>query len=271
MMVGCSASRPRLRQAPVVPLETADEVSWWESTARPDTLGIIAVFVALVDDGGDGECPAVDESGNSTVVTGGCTDASGKVWTGKASHKTDGAVSRVRLRDFGQGQARLTGTVELEANDRPQFAMNLRMEGPTLHSGPDAPQWMALDVRGARETNGAWSGEGDLAAQGKGRVRMKAHDIMFDDKGCGHEPVAGRLELWSGEHHVVVDYDGATDCDPTGTARWSRDGVEQGELDVDGGLDCNPMPAKGSPPPVSGALLLLLGVGRRRVRRTPGD
>ena len=56
----------------------------------------------------------------------------------------------------------------------------------------------------------------------------------------------------------------SSDCDPEGTARWSLNGEDQGELTgVDGDLGCEPS-KDGGAVPVSGAMLLLLGARRRR-------
>jgi hypothetical protein len=69
---------------------------------------------------------------------------------------------------------------------------------------------------------------------------------------------------------VRVSYDGASDCDPSGTAHWTLDGIAQGELeDIDAGVGCrfDPNTAPGG---VLGLLVLLGSWPRRKSAARPG-
>lgn len=264
--VGCSASGRSLRSAPPAALSEPTPVGEWESVARPDGLHVIASFIALVGAAEPSECPVVERSEQVTVLRGGCTDASGERHHGWARVITTDDGARVRLRGFGDSEGRATGRVRVWAEPRARFDIDLVVE-PGLHHGENlpAPAWTAIDAKGSRDEHGAWNGEGRLASEGRGMVRMKARGIVLDDR-CSHEPLRGTLELSTKEHTVLVTYDGDVDCDAEGTARWSLDGVDQGELEgIDGGLSCESSEGGGEVP-VSGAMVLLVGMRRRRRR-----
>ena len=269
VLAGCSASGPGIRTAPPAPLREPASITEWESLVRPDGLHMLATAIALLGaDDGKGSCPRVERSGSVTTLTGDCSDASGKRHEGRARVVTHGNVTRVRLDDYDDAEVRATGRVRLVSEPQPRFAMDLRLEpGLQLDDSAPAPAWTALDVEGYRDTEG-WHALGTLAAEGRGSVRMRARGIELG-KACPHEPLRGTVGLWSGEHQVRIDYDGATDCDPEGTARWSLDGVAQGELEgIAGNMGCEAS-EDGGEVPVSGAMLLLLGIRRRR--RRPAD
>ncbi len=271
LLVGCSATRSTLREAPPATLQHAESVAEWQQLVRPDLLMLIGMVVAIVD-AKDGECPIVSREGSRVTVQGGCTDASGKSWTGQARQFVDDTRVRARLRAFGHGERRVDGRVELRVEPEPSFVMNVVA---TEHSPDQPPHWLAIDARG-RRTAGTWSAHGEVATDELGRVELRAEGIVLDGDVCSHEPLRGHLELRSAEQWVRIDYDGATDCDPKGTARWSLDGVDQGELEgVGGELRCNP-DSNGSAPTGTGMLLGLVMLGRRRRTRagwcaiTPG-
>jgi hypothetical protein len=66
----------------------------------------------------------------------------------------------------------------------------------------------------------------------------------------------------SNEHTVVITYDGATDCDDDDSARWSRDGEDQGLV---AGVTCS---LGGGQTTCAGTIALVVAVillaGRRR-------
>ncbi|MCH9688032.1 MAG: hypothetical protein K0V04_41765 [Deltaproteobacteria bacterium] len=254
-----------MRQAPAASFEQEVDVAWWEAVARPEVLYLMAEWASVTAEPGS-VCPSVHRNGSVDTIEGGCTDKFGKAWTGRARRlRVDGGF-QIRMKDFGHDKARYSGRVQV-FEDGHRFDMDLVYEGTDLTSVEGvSPKWLAFDVSGERAPDGRWRGEGKLAADGHGRVKMKASDLAFDSASCKTEPLSGTLQLWAGGHAVEVDYDGRGDCDPVGTARWSRDGVDQGELEgISGGLDCNPTPSQDSPAPA--ALLLVLGVSRRRRRR----
>lgn len=270
--LGCSASGRALRSAPPAALAEPAPVLAWEDLARPDGLYTIATFVGLVG-AQEGPCPRVERSGSVTTVHGKCTDPQGDRIEGKARVIERNGETLVRLRGYGDAEAKVWGRVRLWTEPRPHFTIDLRIEpGLELEHVPGpAPAWTAIEAEGHRDEHGAWQAEGRLAAEGHGRVRMRATDVVLGDE-CSHEPLRGTTELWAGDEHVVITYDGATDCDSDGTARWSRNGVDQGELSgIDGSLSCDADEQQGGGAvPMSGAMLLMLGLRRRREPRAPG-
>jgi len=269
LLVGCSATRSTLREAPPATLHSAESVGEWQELVRPDLLLLIGTMVAIVDSKeGAGACPSVSRDGPRVTVQGGCTDAAGVTWTGQARQFVDDTRVRARLRAFGHGERRVDGRVDVRTEPEPSFVMKVVA---TEHE-PESDRrshWLAIDARGRRTASGEWSAEGEVATDELGRVQLRAEGIVLDGDVCAHEPLRGQLELWSDRQRVRIDYDGATDCDPKGTARWSLDGVDQGELQgVGGELRCNP-DSNGSAPTGTGMLLGLgmLGLRRRRLDR----
>lgn len=268
---GCSASHRQLRKAPPAALADPASVVVWEGLARPDLLHLIAGLLAAVD-ASKGECPRVDQDGALTVVTANCTDGSGSLRSGRARIVTREGEVRARLRGFGDHDGLVWGSVRVATEGAPRFALDVRVEAnePMRDLAPGST-WLAIDARGHRDPRGRWTVEGELAAEGRGRVRMRDTELELDDERCSHEPLTGLTELWAGEHHVEIRYDGATDCDDPGTARWWRNGVDQGELSgIAGGSGCSVATRRSDGLGALGVLLLLLGARRRCVtgRRT---
>jgi len=260
-----------MRKAPPAPLKDAASVGQWELLARPDFLFLLATFTAALDEV-QGECPKVERDGAFTIVRGDCVDASGTTHTGYARVSIDDDEIRVRLKNFGEADGvdagSVSGRVRVWVGDEPRFSMDLllRSDEPMDDLAPGST-WLAIKAEGSRNARQEWSMQGELAAEKLGRVKAKASGIDSDRERCKHEPLTGQTELWSGGHHVEIRYDGASDCDEPGTAKWWRDGVEQGELrGISGGLDCSVSGQRGRAR-FGVVALLLLGVGRCRRRR----
>lgn len=266
---GCSASHHLLRKAPPTPLGDAASVTIWEGLARADFLHSLAGWITTFEDQSE-PCPRVERDGAVAVVTGGCTDGSGSMHTGRARMVTKDGVVRARLHEFGDEDTRISGTVRVEAEGERRFALDLRVDStaPMKDLAPGAT-WLVIDAHGHRDATGRWQVEGEIAAEGRGRARIRGTDIELDDDRCTHEPLSGRTELWSGDHYVEIRYDGATDCDAARTAKWWRDGVEQGELEGIGGAGCS-VGSRSGLGPQGGVLLLLSLIGLRRRRRRRG-
>ena len=257
-----------LRKAPDTALADPTEVARWENLARPDFLALLGMLTVLVEKP-EGGCPSVRRDGAYTVVEGGCVDAKGNEHLGRARITHTDGQARARLRDYGKVEGgkktTLTGIVVLDTDTPAEFDIDLRIDAhPDLDDMAPGSTWLAIHATGRKQA-GAWSMQGELATESMGRVRARATDIVLDEDQCGSEPLSGQLELWSGEHHVQIGYDGATDCDSDGTAAWWRDGVAQGELSgIHGTLDCSVDPRGGRPGLGVGVLaLILLGLRRR--------
>lgn len=259
----CGESHRLLRRSPPATLDHAPVVLGWEGLARPELLHTIASWLAA---GGSerGPCPQVEQDGDRTVITGGCTTESGSTRVGRARIVTRGDEVRARLDGLGDDEQRVWGAVRVSTAGELRFSLDVRVQStePMQDLAPRAT-WLAIDAEGHRDASGRWFMEGELAAEGKGRVRVRSTGIVLDDEQCAHEPLAGRTELWAGDHHVEIRYDGATDCQDEGTARWWRDGVEQGELrGISGHAGCSI--ASPRERGLAGLLVLLAVLGRAR-------
>jgi hypothetical protein len=262
----CGSSHRLQRQAPPAALDDAPAVLGWGGLARPELLHTIASWLAAGEPG-RGPCPRVERDGALTVITGDCTNESGSRRMGWARIVTGPDEVRARLRGFGDEEQRVWGRLRVSTEGDPRFALDVRVQSsaPMQELAPGAT-WLAIDASGYRDARGRWFVEGELAAEGKGRVRVRGTDIAFDDDRCAHEPLAGRTELWAGKHHVEIRYDGATDCQDPGTARWWRDGVAQGELGgIPGESGCSVASPRGTDA-LAGLLVLLVAIGGRRWR-----
>ncbi|MEM6990767.1 MAG: hypothetical protein AAF721_09725 [Myxococcota bacterium] len=267
-LLGCSAAAPATRRAPAAQLQTAEQVRFWEELSRPDVLAILAAWVTPAR-GPDSVCPDVRVHGAATLFTGGCRHGRTSV-DGEAEvlRSTDGW--RARMREYGDARLTTTGSVQWWEGPeaRASFALDVHL---TLASAdPEEPEWLAVRYRGGTDEDG-WHGRGRLAAEGHGSVSVDSDRLDLAAKRCGSEPLAGHTRLRAGQTEVDITYDGASDCDVPGTAQWTRDGVDQGELtDIMGVTGCAPKPS-GSPGDGApgGALVLLLFAPRRRRRRQP--
>lgn len=262
--LGCGASHHARRTSPPSALGTAAEVVAWEGLARPDVLHTLAVLLVSIE-GSGGSCPRVEHEGEVTTITGGCTDPAGRLHAGRARLRTVDGEVRARLRDFGDEDAHVWGRMRVQPEGERRFALDVRVESsaPMRDLAPGST-WLAIDAHGHRDAKGRWQVEGELAAEGRGRVRLRGTDIALDGDRCTHEPLAGRLALWSGPHRVEIRYDGASDCDLARTARWWRDGAEQGELEgIASPMSCA-VGRRGGAASWGAAWLLLGLVGRRR-------
>jgi len=263
----CSASRGLQRRAPPADLDDAPAVLVWEGLARPELLHTIASWLAAADFGQD-PCPRVERDGDVAVVIGDCTTVSGSERVGRARLVTRGDELRARLHGFGDGEQRVWGDVRVTTEGQPHFELDVRVEmsEPMKDLAPGAT-WLAIDASGHRDARGRWSVKGELAADGRGRVRIRGTDIELDEDRCASEPLDGRTELWAAERHVEIRYDGSRDCQEPGTARWRLDGMDQGELiGISGDSGCSVASPRGSVG-LGGLLVLLAAVGGLRRRR----
>lgn len=272
--VACSPARPRLREAEGTTLEHADDLLRWELLTRPDMVFLMTALLGPNDS--KGPCPAVTRSEadpSLTLYTGECTDEAGHVWHGQAERwawtTDDRFTQRLRMRGYGSEDDTITGTTWLtgDGSNPTRFFVDLEMNNPGLEGDP---KWIAMRYRGAH-TGEDWRGHGRIAVDGWGRVATRSEGIVFDKGRCKSEPLAGKTILSAARHEVELEYDGATDCDQPGTAKWRYDGQPRGELSgVSGELGCTPSRDEDKPP--AGAWLVLICLGGLRLspgRRRP--
>jgi hypothetical protein len=189
----------------------------------------------------DAQCPTASDTGTTATVTGNCTDAKGRAWTGTASVDHGSSTRTVTLTDFGNdafgGSVKATGTVTIteEAPDRHSFAIDLVGGGgittTTKYNGT---------VVGTYDTPTTWNGSGSITRDGDffngGTVTATTVDQVRDNTRCPGEGFSGTTTITSDEHVAVITYDGSTACDPDHSARWTLDGEDQGTL---AGVTCS--------------------------------
>jgi hypothetical protein len=185
VLSGCSASQPQLRRAEPALLEDATLVRDWDGIVRPDALYMLAALLAASGEGSKG-CPSVVHTPSQTRVRGGCTDAAGDSWVGNARMRgrKDGATD-VRLSGFGT--AKLTADGRVRVDEEPmRVELDVHVELDEPHGGAGGPTWLSIDYQGHRDADGRWYGEGDIAAEARGRVRARTSGMLVDDEQCPH-------------------------------------------------------------------------------------
>ena len=272
--LGCSPTRPRVRKAEPTRLDRQDDLQRWELLTRPDLVFMLTALMAPEDS--DSACPSATVSESEpalTLFTGNCTDRNGRAWHGQAERwrwNADGhSIQRARMREYGGDDLGITGFTYLRHDDsnHAKFFVDVEMNNPELLGDPT---WLAMRYRGARGDEG-WSGRGSAAVDGWGSITARTEGMRFDGSRCKSEPVAGKTILSAGRHEVEIEYDGASDCDKPGTAKWSFDGEPRGELTgVSGEMGCSPSDDERGGKPPAGAWLVLLSVFSPRLRRLRG-
>jgi MYXO-CTERM domain-containing protein len=249
------------------PLEDAADIPTWANASS--ALGAfetvrepVAVFhghLAYPDPA----CPTTLADVVSSTITGGCTDSEGRAWTGTAIVTLDGPTLTVELDGFGHdafGSAPSSGFVTIEEVGPEEHAFDVDV---TSIGGVTTTIVYRGSVVGGFTGPTTWNGSGSVRKSGdffnSGAISAETIDQVRDDDACPGENLSGTTTMTSAEHVVVITYDGATDCDPDHSARWSRDGEDQGVI---ANITCSTGGASGF-----GALVLVVGllVRRRRV------
>jgi uncharacterized protein (TIGR03382 family) len=252
------------------PLSPDENIAGWANTAS--ALGVFTTgYEPLAFAVGDAQfadpsCPATADDGTTVTITGGCVDTGGVAWSGSATVvRGAGGALTLTLDAYGNdaflGPERTTGTfavVELAA-DHHAFEVDLVRSG-----GLTTTIAYSGTVRGDASGPTIWNGAGTISRRGDyfdgGTVEAATVDQLRDDAICPGEGISGRTTMTSAEHAVVIEYDGATDCDAADSARWSRDGVDQGTIE---GITCS----AGDPGGLGALAVVLVALGRRRRRR----
>ncbi len=228
-------------------------------------------------------CPEVETKDGVTTMRGGCVDANGTEWFGEVEQDGD----RVTYRGFGSAEAsdcehpggsewdgtfegaadlgngvhafravvRLTEFGELGPECEPADGVAAFVyEGTVEIAGED------LDGDGVGDVT-TWSGAGEYGNTEVGRAKVETVDEVVDKALCASEAASGATTVTSGSHALALTYDGATDCEGEGTARWALDGVDQGEVT---GVYCSTGP--GGRASIAG-LVVAAGLALRRRQR----
>lgn len=244
-------------------LDNPDHVREWANAASA-----LAVFsnayssVATVDTGddfGSGGCPTVEDDGTTVVVTGGCTQSGSNVeWHGSATivrtaNGYEATFDGYGAGPEGEGANELTGTfiVETTADDTHTFVADYKWGG-----------LIEVDVNYTGNVVGGytgptlWNGTGAITRSGftdaSGTVTATTVDQLRDNDQCNGESLSGTTTIVHGDRTLLIEYDGATDCDDENSARYSVDGEDRGTID---GITCSASWGRSAP----WALLLPLG------------
>jgi len=255
------------------PLAKAKNIPGWANASS--ALGVMSgvydpIGLAMGDSTfSDAACPATSDDGTTVRITGGCTDSDGVQWSGSATAVRGAAgLLTVTFTDYGSdqilGPVRETGTVVVRelAPDRHSFDVDITSEG-----GLDAVIMYSGTVDGtATSASTTWNGHGTISRDGDffdgGTIEATTVNQLRDNSICPGEGISGQTTMVSDDHTVVIDYDGATDCDDHDAAHWSRDGEPQGTID---GISCSAGSGAGGPGAVA-LIALALGLARRRRR-----
>ena len=253
------------------PFEDGEDVAGWANSAS--AFGVYSLaheplgFSNEAFTFADAACPATSDDGTTVVISGGCEDSDGRAWDGEVTVvRREGGWS-LTFDGFGDdrfgGMALVTGSFEVDrqAEDLHSFDADLERSG-----GIETRIVYSGTVTGGYQGPTVWNGSGSVSRDGitinSGAVNAVTDDQLRDNEICPGEGVSGSTTLTSDEHTVVVTYDGDTDCDEDDSARWSRDGEDQGLVQ---GVTCSASgPAGGGAP---AALLVLLALAISRVPR----
>jgi hypothetical protein len=278
-----------------------DVQEWAERSSAPNiyattNVGITLVALVAGSDGQDPNCPVQKKDGNTTRLTGGCTDKNGVEWLGSLELVTDGEnegenIANVRYTydgfgyqkpytcegKSGQNKLLFHGTSSVTGSkSKKEFAIDLRLETSGLRD-EDSGSCDTINSSGAWEYKGTvdgvdtafgegkqtWSGSGRIGYEERGVVEVETKAEVVDGSVCDSEASSGSTTIKSSGHTAVIQYDGATDCEESSTVQWSLDGKAKAEM---AGVSCSA--ASGSAFSAwSVALLGALGLMRRRARR----
>ncbi|MCI0573668.1 MAG: hypothetical protein L0Y66_23270 [Myxococcaceae bacterium] len=273
-------------------LSTDEDVRAFASASAPSiyiTSNLPYSLLGLSGGGGtaDPNCPKKTEEGNTTRLTGDCTDSNGVKWVGTLVEELEAAGSdtgRITYDGFGfqetvqcngqsgQAQSVFRGKMSVSGTQTQKtFELDLRMDvtGLDAESCTEKTTSAAWEYRGTVEgdTLGGggrqtWSGSGRVGSSEHGVVTVETKDEVLDPSVCDSEALSGTTTLVSGSHTAVLTYDGQTDCDNASTVQWSLDGQARGELS---GVSCS---AASGPAAASWALFSVgaLALLRRRAR-----
>lgn len=202
----------------------------------------------------DVDCPVVTTTPTSTTYTGGCTDSVGVEWTGSFSYGlgTDGDVEitwdgfsiREPLDCSGGGTV-----VQETAFDGTfgggYYSTEFEVSTTGTSTVTDTTACTAtvrnfqVEYTGTRvqldDYNDRFDGAGTYADAVAGKAQVQTIGEILGDA-CSNEAASGVTLITTPTDQASIIYDGAIDCDATGTVNWQLNGVPQGEIE---GLFCS--------------------------------
>lgn len=257
-------------------LAKPDNVRTWANTASAIALYANAYQPIAVADGkrtfDDPACPATDDDGTTLSIEGGCTDAMGASWVGKASVKrhADGA-RELTLEDFGTKKGDASDTRNGEASVRriddgsQDFSLSLVHE-----SGVRVTIDYEGHVEGDYDARTVWSGSGTVTREGLlpplGTLDVTTSAEVVDNDVCG-QPASGNTTLTDeARNTVVITYDGDVDCDDDQAATYTLNGTSQGRIT---GIACSASPRRTGPAAASLLAVVLSAASLARRNQSP--
>lgn len=228
-------------------LDDPEHVTAWANSASALAVFAPAYEPLATADGvssfDDASCPQVEDDGTTLTIGGDCTDESGTQWIGSARvvRGADGTYE-LSLEGYGSGDAngspaRVTGTFRIAPTDdgAHTFIADYVQEGPlTLEVDYEGR------VEGDYDSATLWSGSGTVARSGStdvsGTAQATTTDQFRDATICPNQSLSGSTLLLIDERTLLIEYDGATNCDEALTARYFVDGEERGTVE---GITCS--------------------------------
>jgi MYXO-CTERM domain-containing protein len=202
-----------------------------------------------------GECPTTVADGATTIVDASCQGGSGiaRFPTGLSFGTPTAGV--VEYEDYvadtivcdGAPSTRwgADGRVELrEAGDGFDFSIDLLITTRDFDCGPTVRHAIVYDGHLSVDGEvGTISGRGRYGDDEAGVFAIETEDEVLDTNACESGALSGRTFMRARGREAIVEYDGATRCEPEaliGVAPWTLDGVAQGE----DGLGCSASPGR---------------------------
>lgn len=198
-----------------------------------------------------GPCPIIDQAGDKTFISGGCSAGTTRYFgsveiTGSDLHYPEridfigyGTESdepcetnqRVNVRSEWNGSVIVKSTGDAHDLDIDLiYTFDARRAGCELETKSYAALYTAV-IMGGPEKYVA-NGGGTLLLD-RGTVEIVNNDVTFDATACGTQPLSGTSILRSDGHTVAINYLGESACDPNDKlATWTLDGAEQGAIDL---------------------------------------
>lgn len=220
---------------------------WASIGSAPQVLSAAQLMITAADltlQLNEGNCPVKTESGDKVTYEGGCTTADGAEWRGRAvadafgvSYEGFGRTATEECNGQQLGEdVTFDGKVSMSGSPSGlSFDVDIRTDGTTVDDMACVQRAStgAISYSGRLRQDGeldVWSGSGRVGTLADGVADVSTDDEVIDDAACDDEASSGTTTIEGGDHAIVIHYDGATDCDPEHTVRWSLDGVDKGEL-----------------------------------------
>jgi len=262
------------------PLDDDEHIAGWANSASAlgvytngyEPLAVAHGDLTFIDPA----CPAVSQTGVSqsvdkvTIAGDGCVNSEGDQFFGSATVLRTPVTWDLAMDEYGHARdgapvARVSGTfyvAELDI-DRYSFEVDIASRG-----GLDMDIQYTGRIEGTHAGPTVWEGTGTVTRDGpainSGTVSAFTRSQLRDNDICPGQSISGSTLLASENHDVEIKYDGAMDCDDDNSARWLRNGEDQGTIK---GVTCSSGDGTSG---WLGSLVVLMAVLLRPRRSTHG-